>query len=263
MPIFQSMSESRRQYADRKHVEVCITPNNYYLYKEYNEIVVVIDVLRATSAICTAFDHGVESIIPVASLEDARRMKNAGHIVAAERGGEVVTGFDMGNSPFGFMAPELKGKTVVLTTTNGTKTIDVAKDAEVLVIGSLLNLDVLSDWLIAQKKNVLLLCSGWQDKLNLEDTICAGAIAERLLDSADYQSVEDSTIMAKYLYQSAETNYMGFLKASSHRRRLKKLNLNADIKYCLTPNQSQSIPMLKGDRLVCMAVPVGEVISED
>jgi 2-phosphosulfolactate phosphatase len=240
---------------NKKFVEVCVAPNNYYLYKEYNEIVVVIDVLRATTAICTAFDHGVESIIPVGTLELAREMKEKGHIVAAERNGEVVTGFDRGNSPFGFMDEEIKGKTVVLTTTNGTKTIEVAKDAGTLVIGSLVNLDVISEWLIAQDKNVLLLCSGWRDKLNLEDTVCAGAIAEQLLDSRKFQSVEDSTIMAKYLYQSAKENYLGFLKASSHRRRLKKLNMNADIKYCLTPNQSTSIPVLKGNKLVRMAVP--------
>jgi len=250
------MSESRKLHADKRSVEVCVTPNNYYLYKEYNEIVVVIDVLRATSAICTAFDSGVEKVIPVDSLEKARKYKEKGYIVAAERGGEVVTGFDRGNSPFGFMDPELKGETVVLTTTNGTKTIEVAKDAGTLVIGSLINLDVLCDWLIAQDKDVLILCSGWQDKLNLEDTICAGAIAEQLLDSLKFQSVEDSTIMAKYLWQSSKNNYLGFLKASSHRRRLKKLNMNADIKFCLTPNQSQSIPVLKGDALVKLEVPV-------
>ncbi len=227
-----------------------MTPDKYERYSEYNEIVVVIDVLRATSAICTAFDHGVEKIIPVSKIEDALAYKEKGFIVAAERNGEVVAGFDRGNSPFGFMDKELEGKTVALTTTNGTRTINIAKeDAGMVVIGSLLNLDALSDWLIGQDKNVLLLCSGWRDKLNLEDTICAGAIAEKLLDSLKFQSVEDSTIMAKYLFQSARDNYLGFLKASSHRRRLQKLNMNADIKYCLTPNQSKAIPVLNGDAL--------------
>lgn len=238
-----------------------MTPDKYERYSEYNEIVVVIDVLRATSAICTAFDHGVEKIIPVSKIEDALAYKEKGFIVAAERNGEVVAGFDRGNSPFGFMDKELEGKTVALTTTNGTRTINIAKeDAGMVVIGSLLNLDVLSDWLIGQDKNVLLLCSGWRDKLNLEDTICAGAIAEKLLDSLKFQSVEDSTIMAKYLFQSARDNYLGFLKASSHRRRLQKLNMNADIKYCLTPNQSKAIPVLNGDALE--ALKVGERVFD-
>lgn len=240
---------------NKKSVEVCITPDKYGKYREYNEIVVVIDVLRATSAICTAFDNGVERIIPVSKIEKALEYKEKGYIVAAERNGEIVAGFDRGNSPFGFMDDEVKGKTIVLTTTNGTRTINIAKkDAGTVVIGSLLNLDVLSEWLIEQDKDVLLLCSGWRDKLNLEDTICAGAIAEKLLDSMKFQSVEDSTIMAKYLYQSASNNYLGFLKASSHRRRLQKLNMNADIKFCLTPNQSKSIPILRGKALELLNV---------
>ena len=240
---------------NKPFVEVCISPDKYHLYKEYNRIVVVIDVLRATSAICTAFDYGVEKIIPVSAIEDALDYKAKGYIVAAERNGEIVPGFDRGNSPFGFMDEDLAGQTVVLTTTNGTKTINIAKDAGRIVIGSLLNLDVLCAWLIEQEEDVLLLCSGWKDKLNLEDTICAGAIAEQLLDSMKYQSIEDSTIMAKYLYQSAKNNYLGFLKASSHRRRLQKLNMNADIKYCLTPNQSESVPIMEGDALVKLKIP--------
>ena len=113
------------------------------------------------------------------------------------------------------MGDDLEGKTLVLTTTNGTKTIEVAKDAKILVIGSLLNLDALSEWLIAQKKNTLLLCSGWKDKMNLEDTICAGAIADQMLADPAFQSFEDSTIVAKYLCRSAIDSYMGLLKSSS------------------------------------------------
>ncbi len=147
---------------NKRSVEVCVTPDKYERYNEYNQIVVVIDVLRATSAICTAFDHGVEKIIPVSKIEDALSYKEQGFITAAERNGQVVAGFDRGNSPFGFMDSELKGKTVVLTTTNGTRTINIAKeDAGTVVIGSLLNLDALSAWLVEQDKDVLLLCSGW------------------------------------------------------------------------------------------------------
>ena len=236
---------------DKRFVEVCIAPNNYYLYTEYGDIVVVIDVLRATSAICTAFDSGVERIIPVPSVEEARKyIGKPDHIVAAERNGEIVEGFEYGNSPFNYMDHDLSGKTLVLTTTNGTKTIDVAKGAKQLVIGSLLNLDALCDWLLEQEQNTLLLCSGWRDKMNLEDTICAGAICEKLLESLKFQSIEDSSIVAKYLCRSAATGYLGLLKSSSHRRRLRRLNMNADIKYCLIPNQSTAIPILKDGVLV-------------
>lgn len=234
----------------RKHVEVCFTPAEYAYFKGEYEIVVVIDVLRATSAICAAFDNGVNSIIPVATVEDALEYQKQGYLVGAERKGQIVEGFDFGNSPYSFMREDFKGQDIVLTTTNGTKAIDIAKDAETVVIASLLNLNAVCEWLELQDKNILCLCSGWQDKFNLEDTICAGAISEYLLGTGKFTSDEDSSIAAKYLYLSAWVNPLGYLKSSSHRRRLKNLNLNEDIKYCLTPNQTDVIPILKNDRLV-------------
>ena len=104
--------------------------------------------------------------------------------------------------------------------------------------------------LLKENKNVLCLCSGWKGNFNLEDTICAGAIAHDLLATGKYSSDDDSSVAAKYLYLSSRHNYFGFLKSSSHRRRLKKLKLNKDIKYCLTPNQVNVIPILQNDKIV-------------
>ena len=148
------------------------------------------------------------------------------------------------------MREDFKNQDVVLSTTNGTKALDIAKDAELVVVGSFLNLDALCKFLAEQDKNVLCLCSGWQDKFNLEDTICAGAISEYLISTGNFTSDEDSSVAAKYLYLSAKDNYFGYLKSSSHRRRLKNLNLNEDVKYCLTPNQTDVIPILKDGKLV-------------
>jgi 2-phosphosulfolactate phosphatase len=235
---------------DKKHIEVCFSPFLYELHKNDYEIIVVIDVLRATSAICAAFDHGIQSVIPLDSIEEALVYQAKGYPAGAERNGQIVDGFDFGNSPFSYMKEELRGKDVVLTTTNGTKTIHVAKDAKQVVIGAINNLEALCAWLVEQNKNVLCLCSGWKDKFNLEDTICAGAIAENLLATGKFTSEEDASISAKYLYLSAKDNIFGYLKASSHRRRLKNLNLNEDIKYCLTPNISKSIPVMHEGKLV-------------
>jgi 2-phosphosulfolactate phosphatase len=237
----------------RKHVEVCYTPGEYAYFKDEFEIVVVIDVLRATSAICAAFDNGIKSIIPVPTVEEALAYKQKGYLAGAERKGQIVEGFDFGNSPFSYMNENFRGQEVVLSTTNGTKSLDVAKDAEIVVVASFLNLNAISEWLSKQDKNILCLCSGWQDKFNLEDTICAGAICDFLINTGNFISEEDSSIAAKYLYLSAKDNYLGYLKSSSHRRRLKNLNLNEDIKYCLTPNQTDVIPILKDGKLVDLA----------
>jgi 2-phosphosulfolactate phosphatase len=235
---------------NRPKVEVCFSPGLFPLHKDDHDIIVVIDVLRATTAICAAFDNGVKSMIPVLTVEEAREYQEKGYLAAAERNGEIVPGFKFGNSPYSYRTPEVVGKTVVLSTTNGTKAINVAKSsAKTVVIGSLINLDALCEWLIEQNRDVLCLCSGWKDKFNLEDTICAGAIANQLMATGNFKSEDDSSIAAKYIYQSARDNYFGYLKSSSHRRRLKKLNLNKDIKYCLTPNQTKVIPILVGEEL--------------
>lgn len=236
----------------RCKVEVCFSPYLFELYKDEFDIIVVIDVLRATSAICTAFHYGVETLIPVSTIEEAREYQKKGFLVGAERGGAIVEGFDFGNSPFYYMRPELKGETVVLSTTNGTKSINIAKEAGQVVIGALSNLDALKVWLEKQNKNILCLCSGWQNKFNLEDTICAGAILDHLLATGNFRSEEDASIASKYLFLSAKDNILGYLKASSHRRRLKNLNLNEDIKYCLTPNTAPVIPILKDGKLVAI-----------
>lgn len=234
----------------RKHIEVCFSPYLFPLHKEEYDVIVVIDVLRATSAICTAFANGVSSIIPVATIDEARAYKEKGYLVGAERKGKIVDGFDFGNSPYSYMNNNLKGKEIVLSTTNGTKAIHLAKSAETVVIGAFTNLDALCAWLEKQDRNILCLCSGWENKFNLEDTICAGAISEYLINTGRYTSDEDSSIAAKYLYLSAKDNYLGYLKSSSHRRRLKHLNLNEDIKYCLTPNTCNVIPIYKDGKLI-------------
>ena len=228
---------------EKPKVEVCFTPNMFPLYAEDFEVVVVIDVLRATSAICTAFHYGVDKIIPVSTLDQAIEYKDKGFHVAAERKGKIVSGFEFGNSPLSYTNDKLKDQTLVLTTTNGTKAINMTKDIEQLLIGSFLNLDAICNYLIELNKSVLILGSGWENKFCLEDSICAGAISEQLLKTNKFKCNNDSTIAAKYLFLSAKSNYFGYLKASSHRKRLKKLNLNEDIKYCLTPNQTDVIPV--------------------
>jgi 2-phosphosulfolactate phosphatase len=231
-------------------IEACFSPREFHQYEKGFELIVVIDVLRATSAICAAIENGVKGIIPVDSVDEAREYLEKGYLAAAEREGQIVEGFPMGNSPISFLDPKLKGETIVLTTTNGTKAIKIAENKETVVIGSLNNLQSLTEWLIRQERNTLVLASGWKDKFNLEDTICAGAIIDGVMESRKFASKEDSSVAAKFIYRSAKENIFSYLKASSHRRRLRKLNLNADVNFCLTPNNLTAIPILKDGILV-------------
>jgi 2-phosphosulfolactate phosphatase len=226
------------------NVQVCFSPASFPLFRDDEAIVVVIDVLRATSAICTAFEYGVEKMIPVSTLEEAFDYKKMGYLVAAERDGS------MGNSPYSYMDESIKGKTIVLTTTNGTKAINAAKNAHKVAIGSFLNLNVLAEWLSEQERNVILLCAGWKDKFNMEDSLFAGALAEQLLITKKFTSDCDSARASVHLWNFASEDLYPFLRNSSHRNRLGRLNLDKDIRYCLTPNQTFCIPVLNDGALI-------------
>ena len=235
---------------EKRKIQTCYSPALYPLFHEDDTIVVVVDILRATSAICTAFENGVKKMIPVAGLDEAQKYKDAGYLVAAERNAIKQEGFDFGNSPYHYMSEEVKGKTIVISTTNGTQAIEAAKGKAIIVIGSFLNLSAVSSWLLQQKKDVLILCAGWKNKFNLEDSLFAGALANQLRESNDFYTLCDSTIAAGYLYERAEQDLYGFLEVSSHRHRLKNLELEADVKYCLQIDIFTCIPIFNNDGLV-------------
>ncbi|WP_316798792.1 2-phosphosulfolactate phosphatase [Pedobacter frigidisoli] len=232
-----------------KKIEVCLTPALIDLYDIEQSIVVVIDILRATSSITYGIENGAEAIIPVANVEDCLNYSDKGYLLAAERNGEVVAGYDFGNSPFSYTKEKVEGKTVVLTTTNGTKALHLAnKRAFQVVIGSFLNLDALCNYLQHQDKNVLLLCAGWKDQFNLEDTLFAGAVVSKLRRS--FEHFDDSSVAAEDLYNLAKDDLRKYLHKSSHSNRLAQLNIEEDVVFCLQLNICDSIPVLKGERLV-------------
>ncbi|MBS1637326.1 MAG: 2-phosphosulfolactate phosphatase [Bacteroidetes bacterium] len=234
------------------NIEVCYTPQAYHLFHKDEAIVVVIDVFRATSAMVTAFYNGVSKMIPVATVEEAREYQKNGYMAAAERNGEMIEGFELGNSPFGYMNNKVKGKIIAISTTNGTQAIEASRKASKIVIGSFLNQDVLCEFLEAQKKDVILVCAGWKNKFNLEDTLFAGAVTEYLTSRSGFSTSCDSAIASQHLYNLAKHDLYAFLSNSSHRNRLAKLDLERDIRYCLTANQCPVIPVMEGKYLVKM-----------
>ncbi|MBE7176876.1 MAG: 2-phosphosulfolactate phosphatase [Mucilaginibacter polytrichastri] len=236
----------------KRRIDVCLTPALLPLYEIENSIVVIIDVFRATTSICYGIENGAEAIIPVAQVEECAAYKDFGHLLAAERNGEVVVGFDFGNSPFSYTADKVSGKTIVLTTTNGTHAIDLSRNAKALVAGSFLNLSALSAWLLSREEDVLLVCAGWKNKINLEDTLFAGAVADRI-DISGFET-DDATIAAHDLYQLAKNDLDGYLKKTSHGERLKKLGIEKDIAFCLQVDLTTAIPVLQEDKLIKLAI---------
>ncbi len=234
-------------------IEVCLTPALLDLYAIEESVVVVIDILRATSSITYGIANGAAAIIPVANVEDCLAYRNSDFLLAAERNGEVVEGFDFGNSPFSYTAEKVAGKTIVLTTTNGTKAMYLAQErAAQVIVGSFLNLSTLCEWLKEQPKNVLLLCAGWKDKFNLEDTLFAGAVVNRL--RKEFVHFDDACVAAEDMYLLAKDDLRAYLKKSSHNHRLEQLNIEEDVRFCLRVDLCKVIPVLEKDRLLALPI---------
>ena len=238
---------------EKRNISVCFTADQFDKFSDGKSTVVVVDILRATSVISTAFMYGVKEIIPVQSLEKALFYKGKkGYIVGAERNAKPIDGFDYGNSPYHYINGDVEGKTLVLTTTNGTKAINNAKDHKV-IIASYINIDSIFQFLLEDNNDVIILCSGWKGVFNLEDPIFAGTLSNLLLDSNKFSSECDSLFASIELMKNAGDNLFEYLSKSSHRRRLKSLNMEEDTRYCLSPpEKSDIIPILNGDRLIVL-----------
>ena len=229
----------------------CLSPALLHLYDVRECIVVVIDVLRATSTIATALHNGAKEIIPVDSVERCIQLgKNMACITAGERDGQIAPGLQYGNSSFEYPREFIQGQILVLTTTNGTKLLHMAlaKGATEIITGSFLNLSAVCDHLVAEGKNVILACAGWKDRVNMEDTLFAGAVVSRIREHFDVNC--DSALAAETLYQSAKDDLFGFMKKASHYQRLARYGLEEDIRFCLTPDGANVLPLLRNGELV-------------
>lgn len=219
-------------------------------HADSNAVVVIVDILRATSSICTAFANGVREIIPVATVEEAREMKNLGFLTAAERDGFVLDFADFGNSPFNFTSDKVMGKCVVYSTTNGTGIMKMAAGSNEVVIGSYLNFSSLCQWLIQQERKVIIVCAGWKTRFNLEDTLCAGAIASELLRDDSFSTICDSVHAATDLWMIAKDDLRGYVEKTAQRSRLRDKGLDDCIDYCHTFDLTDVIPVLRNGSLV-------------
>ena len=237
----------------KPRLHTCLSPALLHLYDLTGSIVVIIDVLRATSTITTALYNGAKSVIPVASVPRCIELgQELGGITAGERDGKVAEGLRYGNSPFEYPRSFIEDRLLVLTTTNGTKLLHMALDngAEEIITGSFPNLDSVCAHLLSRNMPVILGCAAWKDRVNMEDTLFAGAVIDRI--GAHFSIQCDSSHFAENLYRQARPDLFAFMKANdaSHYHRLMNYGLEKDIRYCLTENVADVLPIFRGDRLV-------------
>jgi 2-phosphosulfolactate phosphatase len=225
-----------------KSIEVCLSPELIHQYNLKGKLVVVVDVFRATSCIVTGFAHGVRSFTPVAEIEACKKLGQQGFLMAGERGGRIVDGFDIGNSPFDYITDQVKGSKVAISTTNGSRAILESKSADEVIVGAFLNLNAVAEFILQTKKDVIIHCAGWKGTVNIEDTLFAGALIDECAE--EMKALGDSALLAHQLFVANYENTFGLARQSSHAERLAGFGVEKDLEFCMEANKFNVLPYL-------------------
>ena len=212
---------------------------------------VVIDVLRATTSIVVAFQHGCRSIFPVASLEESQRARatTPDAVLAGEQGGLRVPGFDLGNSPREFTREAVGGRDVILTTSNGTKTLRAVGGGRAVAIGAFLNRSAAGDWLIARGTDSLIVCSGYEGGFSLEDAVCAGAIVDRAASVATRLALGDGALACQVLWERFGADLLRLLPGTAWGQRMLAMGFAPDMEVCARVDVTDVVPTMQGGRI--------------
>lgn len=225
-------------------IDVCFSPILYpYYVEDDNTIVVVVDIFRATTTMCMALNNGAASIMPVATVEEAKAYKEQGYLVGGERNVVKFEFGDFGNTPSEYTREKVEGRDVVISTTNGTHAIDMAENCACLVIGSFSNISTVADFCLSQKKDVLVLCAGWQDKFNLEDSLFGGALVDILVEKGGYNANFDAAGVALSMWKEAKPDILTYIKRGEHMKRLETHGLLDVADFCLQFDTTQVLPI--------------------
>lgn len=231
------------------HIETVYSPSLIEHYSLGGKTVVVVDVLRATTSMCVAFAHGITHIVPLVSIYETILYKPQNYITAGERNGQKVDGFEKGNSPFDFMDHDIKDKPLAITTTNGTQAIHASLAAANIYIGAFVNLQAVANKLLAEGQDTIVLCAGWKNKFNLEDTLFAGALAGLLYNSG-FEMNDDASIAAEALYHTAQNDLTAFIKKSAHAQRFERMGIDRDIDFCMQLDIYDFVPTYVDGKIV-------------
>lgn len=238
--------------SNKPSLHTSLSPALLHLYDLSNSVVVIIDVFRATSTIASALYNGAKCVIPVDSVPKAIEIsKSIDGIAAGERDGKLADGLSHGNSPLEYSKDFIEGKTLVLTTTNGTRLLHMAleKGADTIISGSFPNLSAVCDYLVKENKNVVLGCAGWKDRFNLEDTLFAGAVISRIKKQFTIHC--DSSLMAEAMYAKHKNSLLDFAPKLTHYHRLvERFGLIKDIEFCLTNDLANVLPVYRQGKLI-------------
>lgn len=238
-------------------IHTILSPQLFPLFEKevVNNQVLVIDILRATTSMVVMLENGAEAVYPVSAVDVAVNLKkdHPTWLIAGERNGYKVEGFDFGNSPQEFTVDRVKSQTLVITTTNGTQALSMSEAASHVWVGGFLNLQALVNVISGTGKDVFLFCAGWKGQVNLEDTLFAGAVADALLTMGG-EIADDATRLAMSMWRGAQNDLLGLLSEASHVQRFQTMHAETDLDVCLKMNVSNKA--VRYENGVLVAIPI-------
>lgn len=240
-------------------IDVLISVNEleWWLKDSQNDItnknVVVIDTLRATSVIVAALSNKAKAVYPFRETKSCIDFKNtlSGEVLlGGERKGLKIEGFDLTNSPLDYKKEVIEGKNIIMSTSNGTKTLEMTKDAKETIVCALINVTSVAKYLSKKSEDLIIVCSGTQGKLSNDDFITAGMLVSKLYEEMKNSNKKEFdnlvlTDAAKLSKKSYEVMGLEFIKEAKHYSYLKSIGYDKDLEYCITSDTSDLVPIYK------------------
>lgn len=227
-------------------VNVYATHNSVREIDIKDQIAVVVDVLRATSTIVTSLNSGCKEVIPVVEIEEAmeisRNYERETYLLAGERNALKIEGFDLSNSPSEYVREVVEDKSIIFTTTNGTKAIRRAEGAREVILGALINAKAVSDYILSRRDDVAFICAGTEGRFSLDDILAVGAIIHRMDNGENLLEFDDLATVCKYMYEQYSGNLDSIVRKSRHYNVLKATEHYRDIEYCLKEDIISIVP---------------------
>ncbi len=236
------------------NVEVYLTAHSATEDDLKGKAVIVVDVLRASSTVVTALNHGARAVIPVADMAEASRISAHSDattsLLGGERGGHKIDGYALGNSPLEYTPEMVQGKTIILNTSNGTRSITKARGAADVAIGCFLNASKVIEFAWKAEQDVVILCAGSADRAALEDILCAGLILNQLWGGQEPKNRSDAAHIALTQYAQDHGDLATTLARSNHARHLVELGFEEDVAYCAQVDAIPLLPIYHDSRIV-------------
>lgn len=236
-----------------RRVDVALVPQEVEARSLDGITAIVIDVLRAGTTITCAVASGCDEVIPTTSVEEAVEISKAyargDCLLCGERKGEKIDGFDLGNSPMEYTEERVKGKKIIITTSNGTGAIRAVRTASNVIVGALWNLSAACERAASFGEDILIVCAGEGRRFTLEDAVCAGMMAERLAAMGDVAQ-SDGCLAVRRLYEGFRSNIEAALSSSEHGRHLVQIGFGADIPVAAQVDRVDVVPVLEGGHIV-------------